>query len=248
MYGFILFATFTTTLITEEYLLMKTKFVAFFLVLLVLVPQVYAQKKRKVDTGIHFGILGGLNLQTIIGKDYWGEKLDNNLFPGLHAGGNVILSFGPDLYIQPGLILTVKGAKQDIITDNITKTTRLSYVEVPLNILFRPQLGNGHILLGLGPYAAYGVVGKERTKSGAITTELTVKFMNNAADQPTSYVYYRGFDAGGNIFFGYELFSGIFFQLNGQLGLVKINSNYDLPNDQASKKHFGFGLSVGYRF
>jgi hypothetical protein len=227
---------------------MKTKFLAFVLVILVLFPQVYAQKKRKVDTGIHFGILGGLNLQTIIGKDYWGEKLNNNLFPGFHAGGNVILSFGPDLYIQPGLLFTVKGAKQDIITDNITKTTRLSYVEVPLNILFRPQVGDGHILLGLGPYAAYGIMGKERTKSGAITTELTVKYLNDAADKPTSYVYYRGLDAGANIFFGYELYNGIFCQLNGQLGLLKMNSDYNLPNDQASKKHLGFGLSVGYRF
>jgi hypothetical protein len=227
---------------------MKTKFFTIAVILLVLIPEANAQKKHKVDTGIHFGILGGLNLQTITGKDYWGEKLNNNLFPGFHAGGNVILSFGPDLYVQPGLLFSVKGARQDIITDNITKTTRLSYIEVPVNILYRPQFGDGHILLGAGPYAAYGVVGKERTKTGPITTELTVKYLNNAADKPTSYVYYRGLDAGANIFVGYELYNGLFCQLNGQMGLLKVNCDYNLPNDQASKKHTGFGLSVGYRF
>jgi hypothetical protein len=227
---------------------MKTKLFAFILTLLVIFPQAYAQSRRKIDTGIHFGILGGINLHTITGKDYWGEKLNNNLFPGFHAGGNVILNFLPDLYLQPGLLLTVKGAKQNIITDNITKTTRLTYIEVPLNILYRPQLGDGHILLGAGPYAAYGIVGKERTKTGPITTELTVKYLNNAADRPTSYVYYRGLDAGANILIGYELYNGIFCQLNGQMGLLKLNCNYDLPNDQAFKKHMGFGLSVGYRF
>ena len=227
---------------------MKTKFFTFALILLVLFPQAYSQKKRKVDTGIHFGIMGGLNLQTIMGKDYWGEKLTNKLSPGFHAGGNIILSFGPDLYLQPGFLFSVKGARQDIITDNITKTTRLSYIEVPVSVLFRPQLGDGHILLGAGPYAAYGVMGKERTKTGAITTELTVKYLNNAADKPTSYVYYRGLDAGANIFVGYELYGGLFCQLNAQMGLLKLNCDYDLPNDQASKTNTGFGLSVGYRF
>lgn len=227
---------------------MKTKLFAFVLVLIFIFPQTFAQKRRKTDTGIHFGILGGAGLQTFIGTDYWGEKLNNDFNPGFHGGGNVILRFGPDLYFQPGLLFSMKGTKQNIITDNIIKTISLSYLEVPLNVLFRHQLGDGYILLGLGPYAAYGITGNERTKTGPITVELSVKYLADAAEEPTSYVYYRGPDAGANFFVGYEFYNQIFCQLNTQMGLLKINSDYGYPNDITSKKNFGFGLSAGYRF
>jgi hypothetical protein len=227
---------------------MKKELLVFVLIFTLLVPQTFAQKNRKVDPGIHFGILGGGGLQILTGTDYWGGKLGNKFNPGFHVGGNVILSVFPDFWFQPGIQFSVKGTKQNIISDDITKTVSLSYVEVPLNLLYRPQLGDGHLLIGLGPYAGYGVFGKERVKSGTITTELIVKYLTDASEEPTTYVYYRGLDAGANIFFGYEFYNGIFLQLNGQMGLLKVNSDYGLPNDKTSKKNLGFGLSVGYRF
>ena len=227
---------------------MKKILIGFVLIFAVIVPQTFAQKKNKIDTGIHFGILGGGGMQTIAGKDYWGERLENKLKPGFHAGGNVMLSIFPDFWFQPGILFSVKGARQDIITDDITKTVNLSYIEVPLYLLYRPQLGDGHLLFGLGPYGGYGVYGRERIKSGTITTELIVKFLADASEQPTTYVYYRGLDAGVNALAGYEFYNGIFLQMNGQIGLLKVNSDYGLPNDKTSKKNLGFGLSVGYRF
>jgi len=227
---------------------MKTKFFTFGLILILLIPQTFAQKKRKVDTGIHYGVLGGFSFQSFMGKDYWGESLDNQLTPGFHVGGNVTFPIIADLYVQPGLLYSMKGTKQNIITDDITKTTMLSYIELPVNVLYRPQLGDGHILIGAGGYGSCGISGRERTKSGTITIELPVKFLEDATEEPTSYAYYKRFDAGINAFLGYELYNGIFFQLDGQLGLLEINSDYGLPNDQTSKKNFGFGVSAGYRF
>jgi hypothetical protein len=228
--------------------MMKTRLFAFTVIFVLFNLHTFAQKKVKVDNGVHFGILGGCSLQTFIGKDYWGDRLDNKFTPGFHGGGNVILNIGTDLYLQPGLLFSVKGATQNIIAGNITKTISLSYLEIPLNLLFRPPLGDGHILLGFGPYAAYGITGNEKTRTGSLTTELSVKYLADAAGKPTNYVYYRGPDAGANIFVGYEFFSQIFCQLNAQMGLLKINSNYGYPNDMTSKKNFGFGLSAGYRF
>ncbi|HZK92717.1 MAG TPA: hypothetical protein VFC67_00815, partial [Prolixibacteraceae bacterium] len=61
--------------------------------------------------------------------------------------------------------------------------------------------------------------------------------------------YYKALDAGANAFVGYEMVNGIFCQLNMQLGLLKINSEYsDYPDDKTSVKNTGFGLSTGYRF
>jgi hypothetical protein len=61
--------------------------------------------------------------------------------------------------------------------------------------------------------------------------------------------YYRPFDAGANIFFGYELSLGVFIQLNAQLGLLKINPEYAWESDsKAAYKNTGYGISIGYRF
>jgi hypothetical protein len=227
---------------------MKTKLLAFILIFTVLVPQTFAQKRRtKIDSGIQFGILGGIGMQSFIGKDFNGNKLNYNLTPSFHIGVNASLNLAPDLFFQLGLSYITKGAKQELLEDMI-RTIRLSYIEMPLNILYRPQLGDGHILLGVGPYAAYGIMGKERVKIETITTELSVKFLSDASEEPATYAYYRAPDAGVNILFGYEFYSGIFLHLNGQMGLLKVNPSYDISNDPTSKKNLGFGLSVGYRF
>ncbi|MGB8490691.1 MAG: outer membrane beta-barrel protein [Bacteroidales bacterium] len=218
-------------------------------IFLLVFTQASGQGRLRADTRVHPGLTAGVGLNTIVGNDYWGNNLGNKFLLVFNGGGNVNipLPFIPDLYVQPGVLFSVKGARKDII-DTITRTVRLSYIEVPVNVLFRPQLGDGHMLLGAGPYAAFGVVGKERTKTGARITELTVKYTNDVIDKPTTYVYYRGFDAGANIFIGYELFSGIFFQMNGQFGLLKINPDYKVSSDKAEMRNFGFNLSAGYRF
>jgi hypothetical protein len=48
---------------------------------------------------------------------------------------------------------------------------------------------------------------------------------------------------------GYETAGGLFLQLDTQLGLLKINPEYEaLTNDDSSVKNTGFGLTLGYRF
>ncbi len=206
---------------------------------------------------IGFGLLGGVNFQNINGKNNNGDKLENGLLTGFHAGVNVNIPVAPDFYFQPGLLFSVKGAKNEFFNPDLkasgdyTTTTRLSYVEMPLNLLFRPQLGNGHLLLGFGPYLAYGISGKETTQLNSVSIERPVKF-KNSVEEWTDLVenaYYRPFDAGANILFGYEFAMGAFIQLNAQLGLLKINPEYSwISDDQTAYKNTGYGLSLGYRF
>ena len=227
---------------------MKTKLFSFVLILLLSVPMAVAQSSGKGDSKIGFGLLGGLNLQNLNGKDFWGEKLENTLVFGFHGGANANIPVIPDFYFQPGLLITIKGAKAEEIS--ITTTKKLNYLEIPLNLLYRPLVGDGHILVGFGPYVAYGIGGKVKTKGGSISSELDVKFKNMVKlTDPVDVAYYRAFDAGANIFFGYEMYSGIFFQLNAQVGMLKVNPEYELlSNDKTSVKNTGFGLSLGYRF
>ena len=211
----------------------------------------YAQKGE--DKLVTLGIRAGVNLQKIYGDDFLGGKLDNDFKTGFHAGINADLFISEGLYLQPGLLYSTKGAKKT--NNNIEYTQNISYIELPVNFLYKPQLGSGRLLLGAGPYAAYGISGKSKTKSGDAAVELDAKFKNKitAAEYATALLnaayYLKPFDFGGNVLIGYELNSGFSLQLNGQLGLSQINPRADgVGADKSSWKNMGFGASLGYRF
>jgi hypothetical protein len=194
---------------------------------------------------MRFGVIGGVNLQNINGKAADGDNLENNLIPGFHAGVNLLIPVADEIYFQPGLLFSSKGAELfDVeIFDIFNTKIRMNYLEVPLSVVYRGQLGNNFILLGLGPYLGYALNGN--LIIGDTKTKLN---FDNEVGVFTALVM-RRFDAGANIFAGYELGSGLFFQLNAQLGLLNINPEVTSnDNDERAWKNTGFGLSVGYRF
>ena len=105
-------------------------------------------------------------------------------------------------------------------------------------------------MIGFGPYIAYGIAGKVTYDGGDVTLDSKVKFQNVVElTDPLLAAYYKALDAGGNIFAGYETAAGLFFQLNTQFGMLKINpENKWISDDKSSIKNTGFGLSLGYRF
>jgi len=219
--------------------MMKTRLISIGLILMLSVPLVIAQTD---NAKMSFAILGGINFQNLNGKDIAGDKLENDLILGYHAGVNIQIPIVPQFLFQPGLLFTTKGAK---ITNG--SSIKLSYVELPLNVVYKALLGKGKLMLGFGPYIGYAIGGKVKPESGS-ATDIEFKNVVETGD-PTSVPYLKAFDAGGNIFAGYELAGGIFLQLNTQLGMLKINpEDKRISSDESVVKNTGFGLSVGYRF
>lgn len=201
---------------------------------------VFAQ--TTTTTGTTFGIRAGVNFQNINGKDVNGNKLKNTVTTGLNVGANAEIPVGVDTYIQPGVLFSTKGAKWDVSNDKV----HLSYIEVPVNFLYKPLLGTGHMLLGFGPYAAYGIGGKVKGDNG---TDTKIEFKKEVNTADAAKPYFKPFDAGANFLVGYEMANNLSLQLNAQLGLVNINPEYQgISNDKRSWKNTGFGVSVGYRF
>jgi hypothetical protein len=196
-----------------------------------------------------FAVLGGVNLQNLNGKDMNGKKLENDMLIGFHAGVNLQLPVAPEFYFQPGLMFSTKGAKNT--EDSLTSTYKLSYVELPLNFVYKPVVGNGYFMLGFGPYVAYGIGGTAIYEGGAATVETDIEFKNEIeSGDPFTTVYVKPFDAGANLFFGYELPAGLLLQLNTQLGLLNINpeDNRITGDNESLLKNTGYGISLGYRF
>ena len=225
---------------------MKNKL--FSIVLILVLSASFAIAQTKGQTKMSFAVLGGINYQNLNGKNLSGDKLKNDMLMGFHGGVNVQIPIAPEFYFQPGLMFAVKGAKNTY--NSITSTTKLNYIEVPLNMVYKASLGNGFVMLGFGPYVGYGIGGKVTTTGGSLTLDQDVEFKNvvETGDNLTT-PYYKAFDAGANIFFGYEMASGLFVQLDSQFGMLNIRPEYkSLTTDESSVKNTGFGLSLGYRF
>jgi hypothetical protein len=210
---------------------MKTKL--FSLILIFILSGSMAIAQGTVGSKTSFAVLGGVNLQNLNGKDETGNKLENDMLIGFHAGVNLQLPVAPEFYFQPGLLFSTKGAKIS------TTSYKLSYIELPLNFVYKALVGNGYFMLGFGPYVAYGIGGKD------IEFKKTVETGDSDAIK-----YFKPFDAGANLFFGYELPAGLFLQLNTQLGLLDINpeDNRIAGDNESTLKNTGYGISLGYRF
>jgi hypothetical protein len=212
---------------------MKNRLLSIVLILVLSASFAIAQEKSKMS----FGVLGGVNFQNLNGKLSSGDKLENDMLLGFHGGVNVQIPVAPEFYFQPGLMFATKGAKNTytILGSEFTDEIKINYIEMPLNLVYKGAVGNGFFMLGFGPYLAYGISGKQVFEGNSITFERGVD--------------YNAFDAGANIFAGFEMASGLFLQLDTQFGMLNINPDAEnSTNDQSTAKNTGFGLSLGYRF
>ena len=225
---------------------MKNKIFSIAMILMLTASLTMAQRPAAQRTA--FGVLGGINLQNLNGKDFTGGKLENDMIIGYHAGLNVQIPIAPEFYFQPGVLFSTKGAKN--VSDPVTRTINLSYIEVPLNLVYRGLLGRGYVLVGFGPYAGYAFTGKDKYEGGSVSYTNDIEFKNELdVNDPLTSTYFKALDAGANIFAGYEMAGGLFFQLNTQLGLLNIYPEDNRPGDNQSVfKNTGFGVSLGYRF
>lgn len=199
-----------------------------------------------------FGVFGSLNFQNINGKDANGNTLQNSLVLRFNAGINYEIPIAPEFYFQPGIQFITKGTKGEVIfTQNniahlVKREIKMSYVEVPLNLVFKPMLGSGYVVLGFGPYVGYAIGGKAIFSGASAPANADLQFVKTApANDDNNLLYFKRTDMGANFFAGYELGNGLNVLLNAQLGLININSK---TSTKMANKNTGFGVTLGFRF
>jgi hypothetical protein len=202
--------------------------------------QASAQSMAVTTDRTTFGIRAGINFQNLNGKDFAGNDLKNDLLTGFNAGVNAEMPLGSGFYLQPGVLYSIKGAKNEDLDSKV----KLAYIEVPVNFIYKPVLGTGNMLLGFGPYVGFGINGT--IENNGAETDIDFGADYNPANPATQI---KSFDAGGNLLAGYEFANKLSFQLNAQLGMMNINKdNSNDDNDKTRLRNTGFGLSLGYRF
>jgi hypothetical protein len=179
-----------------------------------------------------FGPEIGINLSNVSG-----DVPNTDMKLGLKVGGVVNIPAGGGFYLQPGLFFHQKGYKTsaEILGVKSSGTTNFNYIELPVNILYRVDLGNaGGIFASAGMYAAYAVSGKTKGELGTIKGEEKIKFGSEANEL-------KPFDWGTNFGLGYETPWGVY--VRGQYGLGFGNLS---NTDNFSVKNNSIQISVGY--
>jgi hypothetical protein len=71
------------------------------------------QAQSSKTTGIHFIPRVGVNFYNVTGKNFDGEKVNGKLKAGFHVGADVEIPLADEYYLQPGLLFSTKGSKND---------------------------------------------------------------------------------------------------------------------------------------
>ncbi|MCH5720689.1 outer membrane beta-barrel protein [Niabella hibiscisoli] len=220
---------------------------------------------NQAEAQVQFGVRAGANFSNVISKDPDGNKADFTLNPGFHVGATVDIAIADEFALQPGLLFTQKGFQSEVITPIVTtaSTATSHHIEVPVNLIFKPELGGGKLLLGAGPYVAYGVGGRfirtrkewykpvEDADPVILTNKenIRLQFLEDVNDQDANKIRYsKPFDYGASLLAGYELKGKYSAQLNAQLGLANLEPTSNGSKLGSKFKNVGFGISLGYKF
>ncbi len=210
---------------------------------------------------VQWGIKAGGNMSAMLMKDESGY-LKTKLVPGFHLGGLAEVALSENFFVQPSLLFTSKGFKvdQDGFAEHLYGADQIKftsyYLELPVNFIYKPNVGNSKMLLGAGPYIAYGLGGNWKAESNGISVKGKLKFLNDYISSDSTLggntrkiPYTKPFDFGANILIGYEINQNLYFHINGQIGLIDIDPAFNGMSDEKSfVKTVGGGLSIGYKF
>jgi hypothetical protein len=182
------------------------------------------------------GVKAGGNLATV---SINGEADGLMSIPGFQAGLTVDYGFKGCLYLLTGLEITQKGFTLETTYEvvSVTATAKPLYLQLPLHIGYKIDLGVVRFVPRLGTYVAYGLGGKITEKA------------SYAGISETESLDYFGGDAVKKLDFGLGLGAGMEW---GRLGLT-LGYDFGLANihparNEASVRNNNLFLTAGYKF
>ena len=190
-----------------------------------------------------FGIKAGLNLANMIDKDdSQTYSTDYKTKTGFHIGVTGEYAISDNFFVEPGLLISTKGFR--IEQDGIKFSANLNYIELPINAMYKIDMGSAKIFILAGPYLAYAVSGKYKADQAVLgdNEDQKEQKINIGSDKGKDDI--KGFDFGLNFGAGLQ-YNAITFGLQYGLGLA----NLSLYTDNGSlMKNNVIGISLGYKF
>lgn len=181
--------------------------------------------------------------------------------PAIGYNANVIIDYrlNPSISLSTGLSISRKGFNQHIkyffmpgLDTTADMNTKLTYLELPINLKFNTTLGQINIFYGFGPYLSYGLNGK-------ITTEIIGRNNETLSDK-VKWNKSRDFQSGLVNSYGYANLNRLDFGVGSLIGLqykkifITASYQYGLKNlmweyaQDEKMSNSCLSISVGYFF
>lgn len=207
----------------------------------------------KLHAQVSFGVAVGMNQSVMQYRDPAGNAAETK--SPLRRFNSELLVYFPiveGFYIIPAIRLVTKGAN---LTANhmqggqaeYTRRLDVRYLEIPVNAAYKIPVSFGRIMIGAGPYAAYGMCGNNRLQVyntvGAVvnTADYDVTFSRQVNKGIYPGTRLNRWDVGGQVVAGVEFNNLIMVGLHYSRGM----RNLDLSGNSVIK-NTSMGVSIGY--
>jgi hypothetical protein len=181
----------------------------------------------QIEAQVRFGPEVGLNLSKMTFSSSSGSMTTTNLTT-FHAGLDVEFGITKDFFIQSGVLYSIKGTKFSVL--GVEGQVNPNYIEVPIHLMYKFDIGGPKFLVLAGPYFAYGIGGK--VKVASVTQD--IQFGNKSSDD------FKPLDYGLNLGLGVEM-SGV--QLTGRYSIGLTNLS---PTTDVTEKNSVIEISLAY--
>ncbi|MFC4817646.1 porin family protein [Flavobacterium sp. GCM10023249] len=173
-----------------------------------------------------FGIKAGLNLGTLSGdfEDAFVNS-DMKMRPSFHVGGFAEIKFSEKFALQPEVLYSVEGGKQDVDGESEKLIWDLAYVNIPI---IAKYYATNKLSIEAGPQIGF-LTKAEATFDG----DTVADFKDDSKSTAISL----------NLGAGYNFTDNIFASLRYTLGMTNI-----VDQDDFDSKSNVLALSVGYKF
>jgi hypothetical protein len=148
---------------------------------------------------------------------------------GYHAGLIGELDLGSNFYLQPQVLFSRKGAMHFSSTGAHETKVRMSYVELPVNVVYKLDLPFGKVFAGAGGAFSYAVGGKQ--EQNGVSTKIYRSGVREWKREDLSLTFTAGV----------EFDNGLFASINSQKGLFDVHKASDV-----TVKNKTLSVSVGY--
>lgn len=185
---------------------------------------------EKADGGVQFGIRAGLSLSNYTfsedGSSYSPESRTT-----FHVGVIADIPLMQSLYIQTGLFLENKGAKEE--DEGYTTKTTPMYLQIPVLASYRYDFSDAlQLQFNVGPYFAYGISGKWKEEGHGVDEE--IDFFDDGIKR-----FDCGLQIGGGLTFAKHYYLGVAYEF----GFTNIADDSDMK-----MKNNNLMFSLGYNF
>jgi hypothetical protein len=180
------------------------------------------------EAQVRIGVKAGGNIsKQRVNVSHGNSIFSNDKYKSYHAGLISEFMISERFYLQPQLLYTRKGATLLSSTGAADTKVRISYIDLPINLVYKLPVSFGKIFGGAGAAFSYGFGGRLEQNG-----EKTKLYKGNA---------WKHEDVSLSFTAGVEFHNGLFASINSQKGLLDV-----YKADGASVKNRSMSISLGY--